>query len=413
MIFLSAAAATADVIYLRDGEQLEGKVIEKKDGYIGVRTDRGIVFRVPEADVSKVIESDTPLEVYKQMAARIKPGDAEGHYNLAAWCRRQNLREEMKDELAAAIKADPNHEAARRDLGYVKTDKGWVTQEQMMEAQGKVLADGKWVAKDDAKKLSRAELEKQYLYAINTAVYKIHTGSAATRRDMLEKLSKFSDPLMGQKILSLLEDRDEAVRIAVCSSLAAMKFEPALVPLFERAMVDESADIRSAALEALATIDRVKAASMFQQVIPVIKTKTLSKIEDQRTVKRQYVRIAQGLGACGDIRSVPYLINILYPKIELNGLEPSGIGVFRSGGDGLDEHGLPKNRQEVTGLGFRYPTPDPEKYFFNEEAEQVLKKITGQNLGVNPKDWRRWWSVNGSELIRENASKDAKEKQDD
>ena len=50
--------------------------------------------------------------------------------------------------------------------------------------------------------------------------------------------------------------------------------------------------------------------------------------------------------------------------------------------------------------------PEGDRYFFNRAAEEALKALTGQDLGVLPKDWKDWWDKHGAELLREAEAKE-------
>jgi hypothetical protein len=55
------------------------------------------------------------------------PQDATALFELAEWSEEQGLRSDSKRLLRMAIKADPDHAAAREKLGYRKFDGAWLT----------------------------------------------------------------------------------------------------------------------------------------------------------------------------------------------------------------------------------------------------------------------------------------------
>jgi len=395
------SAARADIIHLKTG-RIEGKIVKRAEGRVTIRTPAGIETTVNEKDILGVEERKTPRDIYKAMADKIGKADAEGHYALAMWCRDHDLKNEMNAELTTVLKIDPDHGQARLALGHVKTDSGWLTREAAMRKQGMVLAGGKWMTKAAAAALEKKGENKRLLLAINAVVYKIHSGPRSERKKWEEKLASFNKPALARKIMSLLGDRSVAVRRAACSSLAAMKHHDAIPPLVPRALWDSSESVRAAALDALLKLDRGRANEQFYGMIRGLKLQPITSVGEQRHAKRLYRRIAHALGELGDIHSVRWLILILYPKVEIVARAAGGgtrLGISHGGGgpgplDATDGH-------VTVGGGVVQPVPrKADKYYFNEAAELALKKLTGQDLGVSPKAWQKWWNKHGIELIR-------------
>jgi hypothetical protein len=419
LILLAAATAHgtayADILHLKTG-MLEGKLVERSNGKVRFRTTSGIVTTIDEKDVLALVERETPREVYQSIAKDIE--SAEGHYALAMWCRDHDLANEAKNELVAALEANPQHRRARLALGYVKTDAGWVTAEEAMRAKGKEKVDGRWMTEAEAREYRVEKRQEKLLHAINTFVYKtrVTSGSRADRWE--NKLASINDPVIAWKMLKLLRHDVPRVRRAACTSLAAMKHRDAVPHLVRRHLLDPSEPVRDAAIRALLRLDRRRAAEEFYDVIADLKLRKIDSRGEQRSLKRLYRRIALALDQLDDIRSVPFLIEILYPKIEITRDFPNiaearqRLGVYRGGGGptavDVVEGGV------VLGTGTAQSLPIREKYYFNQAAEDALKRLTGQDLGVLPKDWRRWWNKHGAELTRERkAAKRADDEQID
>lgn len=395
------SAARADIIHLKTG-RIEGKIIKRADGRVTIRTPAGIETTVDEKDILGVEKRKTPRDIYKAMADEIGKADAEGHYALAMWCRDHDLKNEMNAELTAVLKIDEDHEQARAALGHVKTDAGWLTREAAMRKKGMVLVGHKWMTKAAAAALAKKGENRRLVLAINAVVYKIHSGPKSDRKKWEEKLASFNKPALARKIMSLLSDRSVTVRRAACSSLAAMKHHDAIPRLVRRALWDSSESVRVAALDALLKLDGGRANEQFYGMIRGLKLQPITSVGEQRHVKRLYRRIAHALGELGDIHSVRWLILILYPKVAIVPREGGGgtrLGISHGGGgpgplDATEGH-------VTVGAGVVQPVPRrADKYYFNEAAELALKKLTGQDLGVSPKAWQKWWNKHGIELIR-------------
>jgi hypothetical protein len=400
---LAAGVASADIIVLANGQRLEGSVVSKKDGRVTFRTTSGITTTVDADRVLAVEERPTLRDVYRRMAAKVEPDDAEGHYALALWCRDRGLRDAATAELVETLHADPDHAAARKDLGYVKTADGWISREDAMRAKGMVQIDGRWLDKEKAEKLEQKAENRRILSAINAVVYKIHTGSRRTAQEHEQKLAGFGNAKFAWKMLRLLDDRDPQVRRAACASLAKMKHRESVPRLAGVAVVDSSDTVRAAALAAAKSLGRELAAEAFYLIITKVKLRPIHSVADQKVAKIAYARIAAALGEVGDVRSVPFLIQILYPSIEIEsaGLRRQPLGptiVTGTVGPGVAE--VVQGTTAIGTIGARPFPREPSKYFYNAAAERVLKKLTGQNRGVLPRDWAAWWQKHGAERIR-------------
>ena len=143
LVFL-AASLCGDILYLKDGRKLEGKVFQKGNR-VEIQTKFGKVT-FPMSKVERIEYKKTNEQEYKERRENIAKGDGDGHYQLALWCKERNMRKEMTKELKEVIKLNPDHEGARKLLGYHRLGDRWLTAPQM-EKEGYQQLDGKWVTK--------------------------------------------------------------------------------------------------------------------------------------------------------------------------------------------------------------------------------------------------------------------------
>ena len=404
---LFCLTARADIIHLKTG-RIEGTVIKRAGGEVKIRLTTGGTTTVKESDILGIEKRKTARDIYNSMLADLKAGDAEGHYALAAWCRDHGLKNEATAQLAAVLKANPDHEGARQDLGHVKTDKGWLTREEAMRAEGKVLFGGKWIAKEEAAKLQRKAEAKRLLVKINAVVYKLHSARKADRQKWERKLADVDDPLAAPKMMKLLRDRSAGVRRAACASLAHMKHRDAVPVITRRVLFDPDESVRAAAVQSLLRLDHDAALDQLDQMINGLMVQEITNVAGQRTTKRVFRRIAEALQDLGTIRSVPGLIKILYPSVQITtpkknaGTGGTQVGMTRAGSGGVDVN---DGRVTVGTGGVPLSPRSSSKYYFNRAAEIALKKITGKDLGVSPKAWREWWNEHGIGLLRKDEAK--------
>ncbi|MBI1851690.1 MAG: hypothetical protein HYR85_15220 [Planctomycetes bacterium] len=115
----------ADIVHLKEGGTLEGKIVRDAPDQITIETRMG-VQQIDRTRITSIEKKKTDWEEYRERAALVEPKDAEAHYQLALWCRGKGLAAETMGELRKTIEANPDHAGARKELGFVKTNKGWV-----------------------------------------------------------------------------------------------------------------------------------------------------------------------------------------------------------------------------------------------------------------------------------------------
>ena len=73
---LSALAASADTIHLKNGRQLVGKIIEEGPRELRIRAGTSEVT-IPRSQIVRIERGKAPLEVYQERAAALPDDDAE------------------------------------------------------------------------------------------------------------------------------------------------------------------------------------------------------------------------------------------------------------------------------------------------------------------------------------------------
>lgn len=158
---LLTAVARADVVVLKDGRQIEGTVIEQTDQRVVIQTRFGI-NEFSAAEVERVDRKATPQEEFKSRRASAE-GDAKALYELYLWAQGNGLKGEAKRVLRDVIEIDPDHENARKLLGYVRHDGEWMTakekasreaaaEQKAKEGQGFVRYRGEWITPEEKEK---------------------------------------------------------------------------------------------------------------------------------------------------------------------------------------------------------------------------------------------------------------------
>jgi hypothetical protein len=152
-----ATVARADQVHLVGGSQLEGKATRRGDK-VEVETESGLIT-LSAGDVDRIDRGGSTVQRYEALERQIRSGDVHGLLHLADFCRDHEMKAREREVLARVLEVDGDQAEARARLGYVRTEQGWVTQDEHMRAQGYVHVDGQWVTKERALELARLQSE--------------------------------------------------------------------------------------------------------------------------------------------------------------------------------------------------------------------------------------------------------------
>lgn len=156
----------ADVVVLDDGRRIEGEVVRKSAKEVVVRTATGEVS-FPRAKVVEIIERKGREEEYRERLEACETG--EDFYQLGRWCREKKQRRRAGKMFERAIEVDPDHAAARAELGFVRHDGKWMSVEERdralaaayeaeMREKGFVRYEGRWVSPEQKEHFERGEV---------------------------------------------------------------------------------------------------------------------------------------------------------------------------------------------------------------------------------------------------------------
>lgn len=140
----TTAPASADVVRLKNGGTLEGKVRDTGNGQIEILLPYGSLAL--EADLVASVERSATID--EEVAARLRQldaDDAQGLYELAQWCRDRDAYTLAGRLLEEVLVIDPDHTEARHELGYRRIGDEWLTDEEAHERLGDVYFRGTWL----------------------------------------------------------------------------------------------------------------------------------------------------------------------------------------------------------------------------------------------------------------------------
>jgi len=160
-----AMPGLADVLHLKDGGKLEGEILREEGGKIILKTRFGVV-PVERSRVARIEKKLTVLQDYGQRRKALAPDDADGHYELALFCKKHGMIKEEKALYPQVLEIDDQHPGANRVVGNVEHDGTWMTpaardrlmnaaDDEAKRAQGLVPYEGRWVTPEEKENLEK------------------------------------------------------------------------------------------------------------------------------------------------------------------------------------------------------------------------------------------------------------------
>lgn len=147
--------AAADEVVLRNGAVLSGVVREEGDRVV-VEMDAGSMsFR--KIDVREIVRSDGPLKEFERRKGISL--DAKSMYETALWGRERGLTARSNELLRKVIELDPDHEGARKLLGFERIAGRWMEGDELLTARGLVKVNGRWLPKETAERIHEQETQ--------------------------------------------------------------------------------------------------------------------------------------------------------------------------------------------------------------------------------------------------------------
>ncbi|MCP4194031.1 MAG: HEAT repeat domain-containing protein [Planctomycetaceae bacterium] len=373
-----AADASADILVLRNGGRLEGEILKRTElrgereatAYI-VRLKTGVRLKIDGREVRKVVADSPAHSQYKKLLADM-PNTAVGHWSMAEWCQQQNLRQQRTYHQQQVLQLDPNHEKARRSLGYTRFNGKWGKRDDRMRAQGYELFEGKYMLPQQIaiKKRNRNNdlAQKKWRRDLKTLRSQLNGARQAQAK---EQFKTIKDPRAVMALQEMLKSEELAeVREIYVDALGHIKGPAAISALITSSLDDPDLEVRLRAVDHLRRIGPEPAVRTFSKSL---------QSKSNRTINRAGV----ALGRLGNTDAVLPLIDSLITRHErivkpANAITPSfSRNSDGSGGmNGLSVGGGPK--KVVRNLK-------------NQSVLEALISLTDQNYQYSKLDWKEWY----------------------
>lgn len=157
---LSLSNLFADKVKLQNGAVVDGIVKEEGEKII-VETGLGVV-KFDRKDVETIEKGKSKLEEYYEKFDDIKNSkNADDFYKLAKWAKDNALPKFVRNLYEKTIELNPDHEGARRALGFQLYQGKWMTQDEFMTAKGFIKFRDKWMTEAEKELIIAQEKEKE------------------------------------------------------------------------------------------------------------------------------------------------------------------------------------------------------------------------------------------------------------
>jgi hypothetical protein len=308
------------------------------------------------------------------------PDTADGQYALAQWCRQRGLAAQQRAHLSRVIELAPDHEAARRELGFVRAGPLWLSREEIEGerelARQREASLARW----------RATMEE--------IARGLASDSPARMDAARARLLALDDPsaiwAMEQVVSA---DRDDSA-LAVIDALAAMEHPEASLSLARHAVYYPTLRVREAAATALKERDP-------HSFVPELLALMVSPVDSRIAVARLpsgRIGYRHAFAREGSERRELLVLDTEFQRIFI----PSGIERATRARALADLQRTALAREQLIAA------MNQQTQQFNERITWVLNTALGQQLAAKAEDWWKWWddynqvqTQEGKRLVRQ------------
>jgi hypothetical protein len=419
------ADARADVIVLRGGGQVQGKVVPdpKNKDRVQVWLLQGrnpLSFQ--KEQVVEVIAKPSPLDDYIVKRGKVAE-TATAQFEVGVWCDQNKLPDLAKLHYENAVSLDPTFEPARKKLGHVYRGGAWLTRDELSEAQGLVKYKGRWIS---APEKSKREVEAQttaaqtsWLRRLKLLRQAIVNGPDDRRREAQSQLMSIRDPDAVLPLVRVFGQDDPPRRILLALVLSSIGGPQATTALVRRILDESDSEVRSVTFDHLKQREENGVAGQFARALASSDVRVINRaawalgnlnaVEAVPRLVAALITTEQrivyepppGMNPAGPVLPAgpgPFLKAMNNSGIVLQGPPAVGPGVVAYSMSAVPWYQLTPGLAAAAGLTPGMPinqVPEPKVATFafrNVEVLGALQKLTGQDFGYDVSAWREWVS---------------------
>ncbi len=274
-ILLGPASARADIFVLANQGEVRGDLVNKTEvprrTYV-IQLSGGGEITLDKEQVTEV-RRETPAQLeYERRRATAKDIVAD-HWTLAEYCRQNVMLASREHHLKRILELEPDHESARRGLGYTRVAGGWKTQEQIMTERGYVRYKGDWKLPQEVE-LEEARRKAELVEIEWQGNLKRWRGWLRSDRaeKALEQIRQIEDPNAVKAIQGQLKDeKDPKLRRLWLQTLGQIDSSFARSVLVDVSLADRDLELRLIAVEQLGKA-RSKDPGVVKQYVKALKS---------------------------------------------------------------------------------------------------------------------------------------------
>ena len=317
---------------------------------------------VPIEDFVQEATSSTSLRDYYRARSEF-PDNVDGQYALAQWCRQRGLAPQQRAHLSRVLELAPDHEAARRELGFVRVGPLWLSREDI-EAER-----------------SLARQRETSLAKWRSTMEEIARGLASdslARRDAAgARLLAIEDPSAIWAMEQIVSSENDQCALAVIEALQAIAEPEASLSLARHAVYHPSLPVRQAAATSLKERDP-------HSFVPELLALMVAPVDSRIAVARLpngRIGYRHAFAREGSDRRELLVLDTELQRIFI----PSGIERETRARALADVQRTALAReQSIAAMNLRTQQ-------FNERITWVLNTALCQQLAAKAEDWWKWW----------------------
>ena len=257
ILLVYVAGARADVIVLRGGGEIQGKVIAdpKKPDTVHVLLMKGrnpLTFQ--KKQILQVVPRPGPLDTYLEKKQSLAP-TAEGEYSLGLWCEQNQLADLAKVHYEAAVARDGGFEPAHKKLGHVQHGSQWLSPDELRQLQGLVKFRGQWISEEaKAKREGSAQAsaaQSAWMRRIKLLRQAIVAGSPDRGREAEAELMLIKEPEAVLPLVKVLGQDEIPIRKLLAHALGGIDGKESTRALVNMILAEPEDDVRGSILDRL------------------------------------------------------------------------------------------------------------------------------------------------------------------
>ncbi len=397
-----ASELPADLIRLKHGGEIRGKIVPEKSHYpnrLSIKTVSGSTVSISKKEVEFITLRSISYEEY-EIRLRLTPRDTASLWSLAQWCQKKHLNLQRKKHLNELLELDPENEQAHKALGHIKREGVWTTYAEHMASRGYVRYKGKYITPEEKGLLESTAADREKQQQWHSKIYAwaswLTGRSDNLRRKAVEQIQAIRDPHAVPALKKILANHDSRdVRLLYIDSLTHIEGPVSASSLVLQGIFDVDRGIRMRAIEAVPETQKNIANSVLIQHLN----------HKQNVIVR---RAASALNKLGDKAAIPHLIEALVTthkyRIQVN-VPTIGFSVGQGGNisQGLQNQLPPEIMaglltgqippENISVQGNAAPLKKLRTVRVNQQNPEVLealKSLTKVNFGYDERTWKLW-----------------------